>query len=209
VNKSESKYFNTAIKMDQALITLLEEKNFDYITVSEICAKAGVNRSTFYLHYENTRDLLDEVSRYLLDGFLTYFPVDTAGISARFSACELKELNFISEKYLHPYLKYIKENNRVFSTALLHANSFGFEGTFQRMFQNIFDPIMDRFHYPVSHRNYVIRFYLNGINAIVTQWLKDGCQESVEEISRIIYECVFGLEQWEWSYETVKKVQVI
>ena len=65
MNKSESKYYNTAVKMDLALISLLKEKPFDYITVSEICSKAGVNRSTFYLHYENTRDLLKETIAYL------------------------------------------------------------------------------------------------------------------------------------------------
>ena len=60
MNKSESKYYNTAVKMDEALLTLLEKKDFEYITVKEICEKADVNRSTFYLHYETVGDLLDE-----------------------------------------------------------------------------------------------------------------------------------------------------
>ena len=73
MNKSESKYFNTAVKMDKALLELLEKKDFEYITIKEICDKAGVSRSTFYLHYQNTRDLLDETARYILDGFMEYF----------------------------------------------------------------------------------------------------------------------------------------
>ena len=60
MNKNESKYFNTAVKMDEALISLLEKKDFEYITIKEICEKAGVNRSTFYLHYETIDDLLFE-----------------------------------------------------------------------------------------------------------------------------------------------------
>ncbi len=52
MNKNESKYFNTALLMDEALIHLLTKKDIGYITVKEICEKAGVNRSTFYLHYE-------------------------------------------------------------------------------------------------------------------------------------------------------------
>ena len=56
MNKSESKYFNTAVRFDKALLSLLETKPFEYITISEICEKAEVNRSTFYLHYENTSD---------------------------------------------------------------------------------------------------------------------------------------------------------
>lgn len=60
MNKNESKYFNTALKMDKAFLEILEGKDFAYITVKEICEKAGVNRSTFYLHYETIVDLLDE-----------------------------------------------------------------------------------------------------------------------------------------------------
>ena len=51
MTKSESKYYNTALLMNQALIELLNKKDLKYITVKEICVKAGVNRSTFYLHY--------------------------------------------------------------------------------------------------------------------------------------------------------------
>lgn len=44
--------------MDEAFIELLEKKDFAYITVKEICEKAGVNRSAFYPHYETLNDLL-------------------------------------------------------------------------------------------------------------------------------------------------------
>ena len=51
MNRSESRYFATAARMDEAFLTLLAKKDFEYITVKEICEVAGVNRSTFYLHY--------------------------------------------------------------------------------------------------------------------------------------------------------------
>ena len=60
MDKRESKYFFTASLMDDALLLLLEKKDFEFITVKELCQKAGVNRSTFYLHYENMNDLLEE-----------------------------------------------------------------------------------------------------------------------------------------------------
>ena len=78
MNKSESKYFNTAMKMDEAFLSLLEKKDFEYITIKEICACAGVNRSTFYLHYETTRDLLTETLEYMNSRFLGYFKTDAA-----------------------------------------------------------------------------------------------------------------------------------
>ena len=47
MKKNESKYFYTAELMNQALVELLEKKEIEFITVTEIAKKAGVNRSTF------------------------------------------------------------------------------------------------------------------------------------------------------------------
>lgn len=66
MNRSESRYFATAARMDEAFLTLLAKKDFEYSilqskkSVKEICEVAGVNRSTFYLHYETMSDLFSE-----------------------------------------------------------------------------------------------------------------------------------------------------
>ena len=194
MNKAESKYFNTATKMDLALISLLKKKSFEYITVSEICETAGVNRSTFYLHYETIGDLLNETTRYLLNDFLSYFSTDAQAIAYNLENCELDELIFVGDKHLTPYLTYIKDNKEVFSTALLHNKTLGFEDVYKRMFENIFNPILDRFHYPQNDRQYVMMYYLNGINAVVNEWLKNGCDKSIKEISKIISVCIYGFK---------------
>ena len=194
MNKSESKYFNTAVKMDLALISLLKKKSFEYITVKELCEAAGVNRSTFYLHYENIGDLLAETASYLTDGFVAYFDIDSTDFVRNISKREPNELNFINNKYLAPYLTYIKENKEVFATALSNGKSFGFEKVYKQMFEYIFNPILEKFHYPDEDRKYVIKYYLNGITAIVCEWLKDGCEQPITDIAHIIEVCVFGLE---------------
>ena len=67
MNKNESsKYFKSAEKMHTALLTLLDSKDFELISVKEICETAGVNRSTFYLHYDNVNDLLQETVEAIL-----------------------------------------------------------------------------------------------------------------------------------------------
>ena len=179
--------------MNKALMELLETKPFEYITIKEICAKAGVNRSTFYLHYENICDLLAETTRYVLDSFLSYFPADSMQIIHRFPDCADEELNFISEKYLTPYLSYVKENRRIFATAVAHSGSLGFDRVYNKMFEYVFNPILERFNYPSAYRKYVMYFYLNGINSIVAEWLKHDCEESFDEMIDIISGCVYGL----------------
>lgn len=72
MNRQESKYFNTASLFYEALIILLEQKDIDYITVKEICEKAGVNRSTFYLHYDTIDDLLNETLDYIVKKLINH-----------------------------------------------------------------------------------------------------------------------------------------
>ena len=122
-----------------------------------------------------------------------YFSPDKQGISLNLKECDLTELVFVCEEYLTPYLNYIKDRRVVFETALMRNTTFGFEDLYKKMYDHIFNPILDRFHYPPNNRHYVMRYYLNGINAIVMEWLKDGCNRPIQEITEIITTCIFGL----------------
>ena len=192
MNKNESKYFNTAIKMDEALITLLEKKDFEYITIKEICSAAGVNRSTFYLHYENTSDLLKETTQYIIDKHLAYYEIDKKHISLDFENCNLGDLIFITSEYLTPYLTFIKENQRIFKVSIKQFNSMNMDKVYSRMFEHIFNPILSRFHVPECERAYVIKFYLTGVFAIVMEWLEKNCSDKIEDVIKIIIDCVMG-----------------
>lgn len=195
MNKKESRYFLTAAKMNEALLCLLEKKDFEYITIKEICAKAEVNRSTFYLHYENTRDLLNETTRYVIDKFLSYFIDNDKSSYFSTENGELDDLIFIRSEYLLPYLNFVKENQKIFKTSLNQFGIMGFEHYYNRMFKYIFNPILERFEVPQEKRQYVIKYYLTGITAIVMEWLKNKCNDSVEKIYEIIIECT-SKELW-------------
>ena len=78
--------------MDKAFLQLLEKKDFAYITVKELCEAAGVNRSTFYLHYETMGDLLAECTQYLNDQFLSYMQHDSVSFVAKLRDRPLDEL---------------------------------------------------------------------------------------------------------------------
>ena len=153
-----------------------------------------MNRSTFYLHYENIGDLLKEAVIYVLDDFSSYFSVDTENLTEKFASCDLQDLQFINETYLHPYLAFVKENQRLFLAMLSQPMTFDTNKIFRNLFDQIFRPILDRFHYPKDEQNYVMMFYLNGITAILSEWLKNGCEKSIEDISNMIRYCIYGRE---------------
>ena len=192
MNKNESKYFNTAIKMDEALITILEKKDFEYITIKEICDTAGVNRSTFYLHYENTSDLLKETTRYIIDKHLAYYEIDKQRISFQFENCKREELLFITDEYLTPYLTFIKDNQRLFKVSIKQFHSMHMDEVYGRMFEHIFSPILARFCVPEKERAYVMKFYLTGVFAIIMEWLDKNCSDDMKTVIKVIMDCVMG-----------------
>lgn len=190
MNKNESKYFNTAVKMDQAFLEMLEQTEYAYITVKAICEKAGVNRSTFYLHYENMDDLLSESVEYMNAHFQAHMEQDAKALIENIRDCPLEELNFITPKYLSPYLRYMREHRRLMLTALKNSKTLKLDESYNRLFRFVFEPILERYRLSPESRSYVMSFYIHGIMAIVSEWLMGGCKETIDEITAIIQQCV-------------------
>lgn len=186
MNKSESKYFNTALRMDEALIALLEEKDLEYITVKEICRRAGVNRSTFYLHYETIADLTDEAMDMIDRRFESYFPRREEEITDGIASREREELVLVTREYLLPYLRFIRDNKKVYRAAFRNPGSMGANARYRELKQRILGPILERFEIPAARRPYYIAYYIEGIAAIVKEWLRQDCADEVEMIADII-----------------------
>lgn len=190
MNKSESKYFATAARMDEAFLTLLAKKDFGYITVKEICEEAGVNRSTFYLHYETMADLLAESVSYMNEQFLAYMKKDSEAFVVKLKNCPLDDLYLITPEYLTPYLGYIKKHKHLFRTAMKNAAVLGMDKSYDRMLQYVFTPIFERYGIPQKDRCYLMAFYIHGLMAMISEWLRNDCADSMEYIVEMIQRCV-------------------
>ena len=190
MNRSESRYFATAARMDEAFLTLLAKKDFEYITVKEICEVAGVNRSTFYLHYETMSDLLSESVSRMNEQFLACMEKNSDAFYAKLRHCPRDELYLITPDYLTPYLSYIKNNKRLFRTAIENAAVLGMDKSYDKMFRYVFAPILDRYGVLPQDRPYIMAFYIRGLMAIISEWLKNDCVDSITHVTGVIQQCV-------------------
>jgi len=60
-NKLDPRVLRTRQLLQDALISLLAEGNFEEITVQDISKKANVNRATFYSHYEDKYHMIRQI----------------------------------------------------------------------------------------------------------------------------------------------------
>ena len=190
MNKSESKYFATAIRMDKAFLELIEKKDFAYITVKEICEKAGVNRSTFYLHYETIGDLLTESTTYMLDEFMKYMPQDSVEFLEKLQDCPLEELYLITPEYLAPYLTYIKKHRHLFRATVEQAAALQMQEAYLALNHHVLTPILNRFRVPPEDQNYVMQYHISGLMAIINEWLRNDCKDEVEHLVSVFRLCI-------------------
>ena len=178
--------------MDEALLRLLEKKDFEYITVKELCAAAKVNRSTFYLHYENTYDLLAESVEILNRRFLDLYAGRKKHVFAeKIAELPEEELYFITDEYLIPYLEFVKQNKTAFKAIRQRPDLFNAESAYGKMFDTVFSPILTRFRVPQEEHAYRMEFYAKGLSAVIMRWVSGDCKESEEKIAQIIKACAF------------------
>ena len=176
--------------MDQALLLLLDKKEFDYITVKELCIKAGVNRSTFYLHYQTMTDLLSESIEYLYKKLRDKFGAEHNLTKEVIARSPTEDLMLFVPKFSIPYLEFIKENKNVFMTAVAKPEIFGTDRSFKALYENIFVPILNRYPIPEKEKKYYVKFYMSGIHSIILEWLKGGCKDEIAFVADMILKCV-------------------
>lgn len=189
MNKNESKYFNTALLMDEALLRLLEKKEYEFITVKEVCKTAGVNRSTFYLHYESMDDLLKESVEMINKRFVEKFDENSIFISNVQDASK-EDSVLITPKYLKPYLEFVKENKRAFGLICSKGLLFQTESTLNRMYKALFSPILDKFGVVEDDKPYIFDYYFKGVVAIIMRWVSLDCKKDEGDVIRLIENCV-------------------
>lgn len=102
----------------------------------------------------------------------------------------MDELYLITPEYLVPYLSYVKENQRLFRTGIENAAALRPEDSYKGLSSYVITPVLDRYGVPEREKPYLMAFYLHGLMAVISEWLKNDCAEPVEYIAGVIQRCV-------------------
>lgn len=65
--KSDARVRYTKLKIKDTFFQLLEKKDYLLITITELCEKAEINRTTFYKHYLDIHDLLEKLEEEIIE----------------------------------------------------------------------------------------------------------------------------------------------
>lgn len=106
--KEDRRVMKTRRALREALLDLIEEKGLDRVTVKALCERADLNRGTFYLHYRDVYDLLEQYTDDVLAGFHDIVATIDARDMLRYEAMGEPYPGFVRS------LEYIRDHARFF-----------------------------------------------------------------------------------------------
>lgn len=122
--------------------------------------------------------------------FIDYFSENSKEFIDKIKYSSLDDLKLVEKKYLTPYLTFIKDNKKIFRASFNNPKGMSVFDKYNHLKDHILIPILDRFNIAEKERNYLISFYINGIMAIIKDWLNTDCKDSISDVVDVIIKCV-------------------
>ncbi|MFV0329672.1 MAG: TetR/AcrR family transcriptional regulator [Dysgonomonas sp.] len=162
-----------------ALVELLLDTHISKISVTKLCEVADVHRSTFYTHYKDQFDLLDQIQLEVLDN-----------IKLNLEKQSFNDLRSITEQKLVKVLDYGKKNPRLVLVLLSDSSTETFRSAIVSYVNLI--SFSGKKNYSSEMKEYIASYCVSGTISIINQWLRNEMKESTTEIAHLIIQLTRG-----------------
>ncbi len=162
----------------ESLLDLLKKEDLYHISVKEICANSGINRSTFYAHYDSPRDVLLEIEREMAKEIL--------------SVGKVKHINELHQ-HLEMVCQYIYDHKDVQKIIMLN-------NTEDDIYHTLADATFG-FSMPEAYLNKQSKddeldmriqtiFLTSGIYQVLKSWIIDDIDKTPKELADVLYSII-------------------
>lgn len=171
-----------------SLVTLMQEYPVSKLSVKMLCEMAGINRSTFYAHYTDVYDLLNQVQDEIIYQISEH-------ISER-AFSEQTQLTVIS---LNQILEYAKDNSRLLKVLLSENGDFTFQKNVILLAQDkIIHELRNMRHIDPATSEYLQIYAISGALSVIRRWLQFDMKESTKDMAdlcaKLLYKGLSGFD---------------
>lgn len=171
----------------EAFISLVEEKGYEHVTVSDIASQAMINRATFYAHFKDKQDVYDYIFKEAVAQFMIVLAPVQLGRTNQL------QLHAIEQIITHIFEK-IQENRVFFKTVL---NAHGNEQLRKQISQilrstyaNIFDQVEIREKDFIVPIDFIIEYMSSTFMASLHWWINQEISFSPKQMAQLIIKLV-------------------
>jgi len=169
--KHEVTTYNTKKMLAEALKKAMKTKSFSKITVSEIIKESGVNRKTFYYHFEDIFSLLKWM-----------YEEEAIEVVKHF------DLLIDYEEAIRFVMNYVDENEYIISCAYDSIGRDEMKRFFYADFMGIVTSVIDAAEIKYNRKTdpefkeYVAKFYTEALAGMLIDWVKEKDKQDREKV---------------------------
>ena len=168
--KNNKRYKISSDKIEKTFHSLILHNKYEEISVRQICEKAGINRSTFYAHYDDINDLIIKIEAKFAKGMASIFDFGTRQTHEAF----IEMFSFVKENkqfyraFLNiPYVTFAEKNAKSQILAKIKETLEVSElGEVELLYRS--------------------SFFGAGIKEICRLWLDRDCKESPTQMAELL-----------------------
>ncbi len=178
--KKDRRIRKTRAQLQNGLAKLMKTKSINEITVKELVDEVDINRSTFYLHYTDIYNLLEDIENRLMDEILRV-------IDSHKNVTDGGLLSIFTDIFT------IIDANRDICSALIGEKG---DMAFVQSMEDIIashgvHDLMNQFMLPERPIHYMISFSMSGCIGMLKEWLSTENSEPPEYMANVAYNTVF------------------
>lgn len=172
MKKQDLRVIKTKNNLYNTLMELMKTKQFEEIKVSDICNMALVNRSTFYSHYNDKYELLEEYIKDLKESL-------TKELEKNKNISNTKEYYM---ELIRILLNHVDEKKDIYSSIMINnRNSITMDILYDVLNQDITSRLKEDNNKKIPNE-IISKFYLGAIFNVGIEWLNNNTKYSKEEL---------------------------
>ncbi|MDO4270894.1 MAG: TetR/AcrR family transcriptional regulator [Eubacteriales bacterium] len=155
----------------QSLTRLMQQQDFQSITVTDVVREADINRGTFYAHYRDVYDLREKIESEMIADFRAM--IDSIRPNA---AVSLRPV-------LSRAVDYLEENREIVTTLIKVSGADGFG---KKMIEVIEECRMEAVPCQGVEDIYVARFIATGVVGMLEKWIAEPSPIPKDELTALM-----------------------
>ena len=174
--------------IQQSFVKILEKKPFESITIGEITKTAKINRGTFYLHFQDKFDLLDQMEQQLISDLGAHLDKLQSSYSPHHTF-EKQQENLASTLFC-----FIGMYSPVLKIFLSDHGRAGFHIRFRDAFSDKvrinlekIEGFGDKLNVPIE---YFLSFITSAFLGLIEQWVQNDLDKTPSEMTKIYIDII-------------------
>lgn len=183
--KTDLRIIKTKAAIRKAFLDLLKEKPFNQITINDITKAAMINRSTFYLHYQDKYDLMEKLENEMVSSLEKFADLLTP---ESIQACQ-KDRNPLP--HLIPVMQYVRENAIMFQLISKRGNGDPF---FRKVSTIFFYKVHECLNLDLEDelQDYRIDAAISAACAVLNRWVNEKSNINEERLASYLTRIVWS-----------------